>query len=178
MCPESTMEPQVALADVDEDVLEELLAVALVQATADEVTPPLGSTSAWNPERIAWFRDYHRAAATGLEGPAREKTWAVVAGGTVVGSVRLKSVGPDAVEPNAVEPGAVETGIWLATRFRGQGVGRLALQLVADEARARGFAVLEASTTPGNKAAQSLLASLGAELIFEGTLVKARLLLR
>lgn len=35
-----------ALADVDEDVLEELLAVALVQATADEVTPPLGSTSA------------------------------------------------------------------------------------------------------------------------------------
>ncbi|BCW06492.1 GNAT family N-acetyltransferase [Arthrobacter sp. NtRootA1] len=173
MCPESTVEPQVALADVDEDVLEELLAVALVQATADEVTPPLGSTSAWNPERIAWFRDYHRAAATGLEGPAREKTWAVVAGGTVVGSVRLKSVGPD-----AVEPGAVETGIWLATRFRGQGVGRLALQLVADEARARGFAVLEASTTPGNKAAQSLLASLGAELIFEGTLVKARLLLR
>ncbi|MEV7662350.1 GNAT family N-acetyltransferase [Paenarthrobacter sp. NPDC089316] len=168
MCPEATGELFVALADVDESVLEELLAVALVQASADEVTPPLGSTPSWNPERIAWFRAYHRAAAAGLDGPAREKTWAVVAGGTVMGSVRLKSFGSD----------AAETGIWLATRFRSQGVGRLALQLVADEARARGFAVLEACTAPGNKAAQALLSSLGAELIFEGTLVKAQLLLR
>jgi RimJ/RimL family protein N-acetyltransferase len=173
MCPESTVDPQVALARVDEEMLKELLAVAMSHASADEVTPPLGTTPGWNPERIAWFRAYHRAAAAGLEGPAREKTWAVVAGGTVVGSVRLKSSGPDAVGPDAVE-----TGIWLAAPFRGQAVGRLALQLVADEARARGFAVLEACTTPGNKAAQSLLSSLGAELAFEGALVKARLALR
>ena len=164
MCPESTVEPHLALADVDEEMLKELLALALVQASADEVTPPLGSTPSWNPERIAWFHSYHRAAAAGLEGPAREKSWAVVADGTVAGSIRLKRTAP----------GSVETGIWLGRSFRGQGLGRLALQLVAAEARARGFTVLEASTTLGNKAAQSLLASLGAELTFEGAVVKAR----
>jgi len=41
MCPESTVEPQVALAHVDEEMLKELLAVALSQATADEVTARL-----------------------------------------------------------------------------------------------------------------------------------------
>jgi RimJ/RimL family protein N-acetyltransferase len=92
----------------------------------------------------------------------------VLAKGTVAGSIRLKQT----------EPGSVETGIWLGRSFRGQGLGRLALQLVSAVARTRGFAVLEASTTPGNKAAQSLLASLGGELIFEGVLVKARLPLR
>ncbi|MDR6685185.1 RimJ/RimL family protein N-acetyltransferase [Arthrobacter sp. 1088] len=60
----------------------------------------------------------------------------------------------------------------------GQGLGRLALHLVADEARTRGFAVLQASTTPGNKAAQALLSSLGAELIVEAASVEARLALR
>ena len=105
MCPEATGELRVALADVDESVLEKLLAVALVQASADEVTPPLGSTPSWNPERIAWFRAYHRAAAAGLDGPAREKTWAVVAGGTVMGSVRLKSCRPNAAEPASAARG-------------------------------------------------------------------------
>ncbi|BCW48378.1 GNAT family N-acetyltransferase [Arthrobacter sp. StoSoilB13] len=168
MCPESTVAPRVALADVDEEMLKELLALALVQASADEVTPPLGSTPFWNPERIAWFHTYHRAAAAGLEGPAREKTWAVVADGAVVGSIRLKRTAP----------GSAETGIWLGRSFRGQGLGRLALHLVADEARTRGFAVLQASTTPGNKAAQALLSSLGAELIVEAASVEARLALR
>ena len=41
MCPESTMQLRVALAHVDEEMLKELLAVALSQASADEVTPPL-----------------------------------------------------------------------------------------------------------------------------------------
>ncbi|BCW36275.1 hypothetical protein StoSoilA2_23310 [Arthrobacter sp. StoSoilA2] len=168
MCPDSPVAPRVALADVDEEMLKELLALALVQASADEVTPPLGSTPSWNPERIAWFHAYHRAAAAGLEGPAREKTWAVVADGTVVGSIRLKRTAP----------GSAETGIWLGRSFRGRGVGLLALHLVADEARARGFAVLQASTTPANMAAQALLSSLGAELIVEAASVEARLVLR
>lgn len=59
----------VELLDVTDDVLEELLEVALTDAAPDDVTPPLGETDGWNPERIGWFRDYHRAAASGLDGP-------------------------------------------------------------------------------------------------------------
>ena len=65
MCPSAEPVPAVALLDVSEDVLEQLLELALRDADADEVTPPLGTTAGWNTDRISWFREFHRAAAAG-----------------------------------------------------------------------------------------------------------------
>ncbi|WP_230008992.1 GNAT family N-acetyltransferase, partial [Microbacterium sp. Bi128] len=160
--------PAVALLDVGEDVLEQLLELALRDADADEVTPPLGTTAGWNTDRISWFREFHRASAAGLDGPAGQKTWAISCDGQMAGSVRLRRMdtapaaadegwaggGGWAVGAAGAGPGgdgwALETGIWLARSFRGQGVGREALRLVRARAASTGAAVLVAETTAGN----------------------------
>ncbi len=154
--------PEVSLADVDEALLEQLLQVALADAAPDDVTPPLGGAG-WTPERIAWFRAYHRAAAAGLSGPAAEKTWAVFCDGIPAGSVRLKLTGTS----------RAETGIWLAGRCRGRGVGTAALGLVLAEARRAGLEQVVAHTTAGNAAAQRLLAVVGAALTCDDGVVSA-----
>jgi RimJ/RimL family protein N-acetyltransferase len=174
MLPSTEPVPVVALVDVTDPVLERLLAVALHDADADEVTPPLGTAEGWNTERISWFRDYHHAAAAGLDGPARQKTWAITADGELAGSIRLLRV--PAARPGTFpqDSGALETGIWLGRSFRGRGIGREALRLVKAEAAAAGADLLEAETTPGNVAAQALLRSAGAELAADGRRVSAR----
>jgi ribosomal-protein-alanine N-acetyltransferase len=149
------------LVDVTEDVLEQLLRLAVQDADADEVTPPLGSAAGWNAERIRWFRAYHHAAAAGLDGPARQKSWAISCGGLLAGSARLKRTGC-----GQAKFAAVETGIWLARGFRGRGVGTEALRLVKAQAAAYGATGLEARTTAGNAAALALLRSAGAGLDF------------
>ncbi len=167
--------PVVALVDVTEQVLERLLAVALHGADADEVTPPLGTAAGWNTERIRWFRDYHHAAAAGLDGAARQKTWAITADGELAGSIRLLRLQPrpDSLAPFPNGGGAVETGLWLGRDFRGRGIGREALRLVKARAAAAGADLLVAETTPGNSAAQALLRSAGAELAAGGQRVTA-----
>lgn len=102
MCPSAEPVPAVALLDVSEDVLEQLLELALRDADADEVTPPLGTTAGWNTDRISWFREFHRAAAAGLDGPAGQKTWAISCDGQMAGSVRLRRMDP---EPAAADEG-------------------------------------------------------------------------
>ncbi|MHA7221942.1 GNAT family N-acetyltransferase [Arthrobacter sp. RHLT1-20] len=154
MSPSAEAPVVVALLDVSEDVLEQLLTVAIQGADADEVTPPLGSATGWNSERISWFREYHRAASAGLDGPARQRSWAISCDGELAGSIRLKRLGP----------GTLETGIWLARDFRGRGVGRAALRLVTAQAADSGATVLEADTTAGNHGALALLRSAGADL--------------
>lgn len=165
----------VELLDVTEQVLEALLDLALTDAAADEVTPPLGASSGWNEERISWFRDYHRAAAAGLEGQGGQKSWAVSFGGRVAGSIRLKRAG---TTPSGMA--SLETGMWLGRSFRGQGIGREALRLVHAVARGTGASVLQAETSAGNTAAQALLRSAGAELAGDGLspTVTARINLR
>ncbi len=178
--------PAVALLDVSDAVLEELLELALRDADADEVTPPLGSTPGWNTDRISWFREFHRASAAGLDGPAGQKSWAISCDGQLAGSVRLRRT--DLASTEAVDAGgggtdavagggggavggagggggALETGIWLARSFRGRGVGREALRLVKALAASAGAAVLVAETTAGNVGALALLKSVGAELV-------------
>src|SRR6478735_2547408 len=149
MCPSAEPVPAVALLDVSEDVLEQLLELALRDADADEVTPPLGTTAGWNTDRISWFREFHRAATAGLDGPAGQKTWAISCDGQMAGSVRLRRMdtapaaadegwagaGAEAVGAAGAGPGggagavaggggwALETGFWLARSFRGRGVG-------------------------------------------------------
>jgi len=146
--------PDVCLADVDDPMLERLLALAIRDASPDEVTPPLGTGTGWTTERIDWFRAYHRSAAAGLDGPAAEKSWAIVCDGRTAGSVRLK---------RAAE-GTAETGIWLGRGFRGHGVGAAALALVLAEAQRAGLGQVVAHTTAGNMGAQRLLAAAGAHL--------------
>lgn len=163
----------VRLIDVTDAVLEQLLTVAIQDADADEVTPPLGSAAGWNSERISWFREYHRTAA-GLDGPAQQKTWAVTADGELAGSIRLRRTGTD----------TLETGIWLGRSFRGRGIALEALRLVIEQAAGTGAAVLEADTTAGNAAALVLLRAAGAglaegEATGDATVpVKARIALR
>ena len=184
--------PAVALLDVSEALLEQLLELALRDADADEVTPPLGTTPGWNTDRISWFREFHRASAAGLDGPAGQKSWAISCDGQLAGSLRLRRTDtkpPGAVDGGAADGGvgaeadaaggagggadaaggagggALETGIWLARSFRGRGVGREALRLVKDRAASAGAAVLVAETTAGNVGALALLKSAGAELV-------------
>src|SRR6476646_4086918 len=92
MSPSADPAPAVALLDVTEPVLEQLLELAPRDADADEVTPPLGTTAGWNTDRISWFREFHRAAAAGLDGPAGQKTWAISCDGQMAGSVRLRQM--------------------------------------------------------------------------------------
>ncbi|GAA2144596.1 hypothetical protein GCM10009825_36270 [Arthrobacter humicola] len=94
MSPSAEPVPAVELLDVSEAVLEQLLELALRDADADEVTPPLGESAAWNTDRISWFREFHHAAAAGLDGPAQQKSWAISCDGQLAGSVRLKRIGP------------------------------------------------------------------------------------
>ncbi|XAS69134.1 GNAT family N-acetyltransferase [Micrococcaceae bacterium Sec5.7] len=168
-------QPHVRLADVDENMLEQLLGLALHDAEPDEVTPPLGTGAGWNPERIAWFRAYHRGAAAGLNGPAQEKSWAVLSADQLAGSIRLKRAGLHVVGAGDTEEGAiaVETGIWLGRGFRGQGVGTAALRLVLAAARRAGVHSVVARTTRGNPGAQRILTASAANLAFDGDSVTA-----
>ncbi|MCU1518610.1 MAG: family acetyltransferase [Pseudarthrobacter sp.] len=146
--------PEVSLADVDEAMLERLLDLARRDASPDDVTPPVGTGSGWNADRTDWFRSYHRAAAEGLDGPAGEKSWAVMCDGVPAGSIRLKRT----------TAGTAETGIWLARSCRGRGIGSIALGLVTAEARRAGLLHVVAQTTAGNLAALRLLAAAGAHI--------------
>jgi [ribosomal protein S5]-alanine N-acetyltransferase len=148
--------PDVSLVDVDEAVLEQLLELAKRDASPDEVAPPLGGPG-WNLERTAWFFSYHRAAARGLDGDAGEKSWAILADGSLAGSIRLRRV----ESGNGV---VADTGIWLGRSFRSRGIGTAALRLVLHEARKAGIAQVTARTLTGNLGAQRLLASAGAVL--------------
>ncbi|WP_426225873.1 GNAT family N-acetyltransferase [Pseudarthrobacter sp. DSP2-3-2b1] len=145
----------VRLADIDEPLLAQLLELALRDASPDEVTPPLGEGPDWNPARIDWFRAYHRAAAAGLDGPAAEKSWAVLCGGEPAGCIRLKRTG---------KGNTAETGIWLGRSYRGRGLGGAALALGLVEARRAGLQEVVAHTTAANTGAQRILTAAGATL--------------
>ncbi len=148
--------PDVSLLDVDEEVADRLLELAKQDASPDEVAPPLGGPG-WNLERTGWFFSYHREAAAGLDGPAGEKTWAVVCAGELAGSVRLRR-GTDGDATSA------ETGIWLGRSFRRRGIGGAALELVLAEARRAGLERVTAHTLTGNRSARRLLEEAGAVL--------------
>lgn len=147
---------EVSIVDVDRAVADRLLELAKRDASPDEVAPPLGGPG-WNLERTAWFFSYHHAAAAGLDGPAAEKSWAVVIGGEVAGSIRLK-------RDTHADPPTAETGIWLGRSFRSRGIARAALALVLDEARRAGLQRVTARTLAGNLRAQRLLEAAGAVL--------------
>jgi RimJ/RimL family protein N-acetyltransferase len=142
---------RVRLRPVDEAVLARLVGAAVSDAAPDEVTPPLPS-GAWGPERIEWLRRFHRDRRMGLDGPLGEATWAISAGGEVVGAVRLK---------RTADPGVLETGIWLRRSARGRGVGRRAIAAVLAQARELGAGAVVADTSVHNASALAILRGLG-----------------
>lgn len=148
--------PEVTLVDVDDAVADRLLELAKRDASPDEVAPPLGGPG-WNLERTAWFFSYHRAAADGLDGPAGEKSWAIMCGNELAGSVRLKRCADG-------DQHTAETGIWLGRSFRSRGIGAAALELVLAAARSAGLERVTARTLAGNRSAQRLLEGAGAVL--------------
>ena len=144
------------LIPVDDGVLDQLVDAAITDASADEVTPPLSASNEWTPDRIAWLRDYHRANREGLAGPRGEATWAVVASGEVIGSVRLKQTD---------QPHVFETGIWLTRSSRGHGIGSAVMTAVLLEATAGGASTVRADTAESNVGALSVLRHLGFRLL-------------
>jgi RimJ/RimL family protein N-acetyltransferase len=144
--------PDVLLVDIDEDVLDRLIAAAVNEASANEVTPPITSDDLWSETRIDWLRELHRDRRTGLSGPSGEATWAVMVGDSVVGSIRLK---------HTDESGVLETGVWLTRRARGHGIGTASVDLVLGRATTFGAHTVRATTTAGNSAALAVLRRLG-----------------
>ncbi len=145
----------VALVDVDETVLDQLVRVATTDASANEVTPPLTGGNSWNKARVTWLRNFHRDCRGGLDGPRRESTWAVSSSDGIVGSVRLK---------RTEAPDVLETGIWLARSARGRGVGTAAAAAVVELATTLGATTVRADTTSTNIHALAVLERAGFSL--------------
>ncbi|MFC0674544.1 GNAT family N-acetyltransferase [Brachybacterium hainanense] len=141
-----------ALRTIDDALLAELLRVAVLDAAADEVTPPLTPGHGWTPQRQDWFVAYHRRCRDGLAGPSGEAAWAVVVDGAPMGCVRLK---------RTAEAGVLEVGIWLRRSARGRGIGSQAMTAVLAEASAAGASAVVADTASGNRGACALLRAAG-----------------
>ncbi|WP_243740902.1 GNAT family N-acetyltransferase [Streptomyces sp. 8K308] len=144
------------LQQVDEEGLQELLAVAVEDAAPEEVMPPVAGPPGWTLERQGAFRNWHRARRAGLAGPLRESTFAIIHDGKIVGSARL------ALRDSH---GVLETGMWLARSWRGHGIGTAALRILLHEAARAGARVVVADTKAHNSAALAALRRNGATLI-------------
>ncbi|WP_280459698.1 GNAT family N-acetyltransferase [Nocardia carnea] len=157
------MRTDVILRRLDEDLLQDLLDVAVVDADPYEVMPPVAGPSGWTGECRTAFLRFHRSRSLSAE-PV-ESTYVIVVGDTVAGAARLCPVeGPRH---------AAEAGVWIGRSHRGSGVGGAVLRHLLALARADGFDSLFVSTTPENTASQRVLAAMGVDLIHEGDAVTA-----
>ncbi|MEV4491559.1 GNAT family N-acetyltransferase [Micromonospora coxensis] len=162
------MRGAVRLEPVDERNLEPLLSVAVAEAEPDDVMPPVEAPAGWSAARREAFRAFHRASFGGLDGPTRTLMYAILAGGEVVGMVRMS---------RCDEPGVVETGMWLGRSARGQGLGVAALRELMDAAAAAGMQAVVADTTRDNAGAVEVLRKCGAKLQENGDRVHAEICL-
>ncbi|MEV1330297.1 GNAT family N-acetyltransferase [Micromonospora costi] len=158
----------VRLEPVDERNLEPLLSVAAAEAEPGDVMPPVEAPAGWSHARREAFREFHRASFGGLAGPTRTQMYAILAGGEVVGMVRMT---------RRDEPGTVETGMWLGRSARGQGVGGAALRELLNEAAAAGMRAVVAETTRDNSSAIHVLEKCGARIRSDGDEVHAEICL-
>jgi RimJ/RimL family protein N-acetyltransferase len=155
----------VKLTPLDDALTERLLAVAVADATPEEVIPPLDGPPGWTQARQDFFRAFHRERQPGLEGPLRTVMFAIEVDDHVVGMIRLTTDEDD----------TAETGMWLAKHARGRGLATEALQALLAEARRGGARTVRADTTPANRAALAVLSRAGAELEPRGDKIYARL---
>ncbi|MEH1099671.1 GNAT family N-acetyltransferase [Micromonospora sp. CPCC 205561] len=158
----------VRLEPVDEQNLEPLLSVAAAEAEPGDVMPPVEAPAGWSHARRDAFREFHRASFAGLEGPTGTRMYAILAGGEVVGMIRMTL---------RDEPGTVESGMWLGRSARGQGIGVAALRELLNEAAAAGMRLVVAETTADNRGAVSVLRKCGAKLREDGAKVHAEICL-
>ncbi|MEV4464170.1 GNAT family N-acetyltransferase [Micromonospora echinofusca] len=158
----------VRLESIDERNLEPLLSVAAAEAEPGDVMPPVEAPAGWSHARREAFREFHRASFAGLDGPTGTRMYAILAGGEVVGMIRMSRRG---------EPGTVETGMWLGRSARGQGIGAAALRELLNEAAAAGMRLVVAETTADNLGAVSVLEKCGAKLREDGGKVQAEICL-
>ncbi|GIF68002.1 hypothetical protein Ais01nite_60370 [Asanoa ishikariensis] len=154
----------VVLTPLDDALIERLLAVAVADATPEEVMPPVDGPAGWTPARQEFFRAFHRERSPGLAGPLRTVMYAVHADDDLVGMIRL-----------TLEHDEAETGMWLARAARGRGLAAPALLALLEQAQRAGARTVSAETTPGNRAAQATLSRCGAVLDHQGDKVYARL---
>ncbi|MBY8873099.1 GNAT family N-acetyltransferase [Micromonospora sp. PLK6-60] len=145
----------VRLEPVDERNLESLLSVAVAEAEPIDVMPPVEAPAGWSQARREAFRAFHRASFAGLDGPTHTRMYAVIAGGEVVGMIRMT---------RHDEPGVVETGMWLGRSARGRGLGAAALRELLNAAAAAGMRTVVAETTAENAGAIAVLNKCGAKL--------------
>ncbi|MEU5548347.1 MULTISPECIES: GNAT family N-acetyltransferase [unclassified Micromonospora] len=158
----------VRLEPVDEKNLEPLLSVAAAEAEPAEVMPPVEAPAGWSHARREAFREFHRASFGGLDGPTRTAMYAILAGGEVVGMIRMTR--RDA-------PDTVEVGMWLGQSARGQGIGRAALCELMNLAPDVGVRTVVADTTADNHGALYVLERCGAKLREDGDRVYAEIAL-
>lgn len=137
----------VTLQPIDEELLPRALDVAVAGADPDEVMPAVPGPPGWTRERRAAFIDFHRRNLG--------TSYAIRTGEDIIGVARITP---------AEAPGAAEIGIWLARRSRHQGHGVEAIQLLIEQARAKGVTALIAETTTANTAATGTLRTVGAKL--------------
>ncbi|MDG4794255.1 GNAT family N-acetyltransferase [Micromonospora sp. WMMD1082] len=156
----------VRLEPVAEQNLEPLLSVAVAEAEPADVMPPVAAPTGWSHARREAFREFHRANFGGLDGHTRTAMYAIVAGGEVVGMIRMG---------RRDEPDAVEVGMWLGRSARGQGIGPAALRELLHLAAAAGMRTVVADTTRENRGALSVLEKCGAKLREDGDRVYAEI---
>lgn len=147
---------RVEVRKVDEESLEELLAVAVEDAAPEEVMPPVTGPPGWTAARQDSFRNWHRARFPGFAGPLRESTYAIIHTGEIVGAARLALRDSHDV---------LETGMWLGRSHRGRGFGTATVRVLLDEAARAGARTVVADTTSHNTSALGALRRNGATLI-------------
>lgn len=145
---------KISLRLIDDTTLGDLLAIAIAEATPEEVMPPVPGPPGWNDARQAAFLAFHKERRSGLTGPHAEVYFAIVDGSRIVGSARLKRS----------DPCTFETGMWLARCARGRGIGSKTLLALRQRAAAEGATRVVARTSRGNTAAIGALRNSGAEI--------------
>lgn len=134
----------IALRELDDDLLDELLTLAVSNAAPEEVMPAVSGPHGWIASRREAFVAHHRTRRDGLGGPAREEVVAVLAEGRAVGAGRIAA---------REEAGVLEVGVWLGRSARGRGIEEAALDALAERARTAGARVVVRDVNPPGGAA-------------------------
>jgi RimJ/RimL family protein N-acetyltransferase len=143
------MPQHIELLRLDQSKLHDLLEVAVADASAAEVMPPL------LPYEQGWSAAMRQAFLDFFE-PMLGTIYGITVSGELVGFIRLS--------PLSSREGTAETGMWLGRSWRGKGVGQAALRALVTEASRNGFTKIVAETTPENVAAIGTLRKNGASL--------------
>lgn len=149
----------VALHPLDDTWLPLLTKVAVADADPTEVMPPVDGPPGWHAASEAAFGDFHRARRA----DKTRNTYVITVDEQPAGSLRLDWTDPD----------NLETGLWLARRQRGRGVGSEAIRLALLEATHLGARTVTAETTLDNLGSRGALGRNGATFTFDGNDVMA-----